>query len=254
MGETRLPGGNLGGAHLVDGTVRRTMGPWSPAVHALLRHLEDRGFPGAPRFLGVDDHGREILTYLEGETVGDAEPWPSWTHAEKTLDQAAAWLRFYHQAVADFTPPADAAWRFGGTWSAELIIGHNDAAPYNAVWREGHLVGFFDWDLASPVTREWDLAYLAFSWVPLHARSVVEAEGFTDFGARPERLRRLLARYGWQGESADFVTVVKSRVSAGVASLRAFAEEGDQDAARLLAQGVAEDCDRAVAELDSMRF
>ena len=254
MSETPLPGGNLGGAHLVDGTVRRRTGFWSPAVHALLRHLEDKEFPGAPRFLGVDDRGREILTYLVGDTVGDVKPWPSWVHADESLDQVARWLRSYHQAVADFTPPPSTTWRFGGSWSPELVIGHNDTAPYNAVWRDSALVGFFDWDLAAPVSREWDLAYVAFSWVPLHARSVVAGEGFTDFVARPARLRRLLKQYGWEGETTDFLLIVKARVIAMVESLRVLAAGGDSDATRLLDRGVAENCERAVLELDEMTF
>jgi chloramphenicol 3-O-phosphotransferase len=65
--EERLPGGNAGGAVLVDGTVRRPTGAWTPAVHDLLRHLEQRGFTGAPRVLGIDEQHREILTYLPGE-------------------------------------------------------------------------------------------------------------------------------------------------------------------------------------------
>ncbi len=32
----------------VGGTVRRSIGLWTPAVHALLRHLERAGFDGAP--------------------------------------------------------------------------------------------------------------------------------------------------------------------------------------------------------------
>ena len=40
----------------VGDTVRRPAGPWTPAVDALLRHLEDVGFPGAPRALGRDRH------------------------------------------------------------------------------------------------------------------------------------------------------------------------------------------------------
>jgi hypothetical protein len=32
----------------VGDTVRRSTGPWTPAVHALLRHLEWAGFDGAP--------------------------------------------------------------------------------------------------------------------------------------------------------------------------------------------------------------
>jgi hypothetical protein len=33
--------------------------------------------------------------------------------------------------------------------------------PYNAAWSEGHLVGFFDWNFAAPVTPQWDLAFTA---------------------------------------------------------------------------------------------
>ena len=51
----------------VGQTVRRTGNPWSPAVLDLLRHLEREGFAGAPRALGFDDQGREVLTYIEGE-------------------------------------------------------------------------------------------------------------------------------------------------------------------------------------------
>jgi hypothetical protein len=43
--EIRLDGGNAGGAVRVGDTVRRTAGPWTPAVHALLAHLAGKG-PG----------------------------------------------------------------------------------------------------------------------------------------------------------------------------------------------------------------
>jgi len=76
----------------------RAAGPWTPAVHALLTHLAAESSPGAPRPLGVDDQGREVLTFMEGETVGGRKPWPAWTHAEDTLDQVARWMRAYHQA------------------------------------------------------------------------------------------------------------------------------------------------------------
>jgi Ser/Thr protein kinase RdoA (MazF antagonist) len=46
-------------------------------------------------------------------------------------------------------------------------VGHQDAAPYNAVVDGDRLVGFHDWDIAGPSTREWDLAFSALSWVPL---------------------------------------------------------------------------------------
>ena len=58
----------------VGDTVRRTAGPHTPAVHALLRHLEAKGFRGAPRALGFDDRGREILSYVDG-TPGSEVGW-----------------------------------------------------------------------------------------------------------------------------------------------------------------------------------
>lgn len=195
--EQRLDGGNAGGAVRVGDTVRRTAGPWTPAVHALLAHLASQDFAGSPRPLGLDEQGREVLTFLPGETVGSRLPWPGWAHDAGTLVQVARWLRGYHDAVAGFVPPAGARWRMAGDWAPGLVIGHNDAAPYNAVWRDGRLAGFIDWDMAGPVSPGWDLAYAAFSWVPLHARRVVAREGFTDFAARPERLRRFLDSYGW---------------------------------------------------------
>ena len=54
-----LVGGNVGRVWRVGHTVRREQGPWSPAVHRLLVHLE--GMSEVPRFHGVDELGREVL-------------------------------------------------------------------------------------------------------------------------------------------------------------------------------------------------
>jgi thiamine kinase-like enzyme len=196
-------------------------------VHALLGHLESVGFDRAPRALGFDDQGREVLSFLPGEVVGTARPWPSWVHSDEALGQVAGWLRDFHTAVATFVPPDGSIWREGGSWRPGLIVGHNDAAPYNAVWADGHLVGFFDWDFAAPVTPEWDLAFTAFGWVPLHARHVVAAEGFTAFADRPRRLRLFLDTYGWDGPAAEFIEIVRERVSASARGIRRIAAAGD---------------------------
>jgi aminoglycoside phosphotransferase (APT) family kinase protein len=200
----------------------------------------------------MDGEGREILTFMPGETVGSTLPWPDWAHAEETLVQVARWLRGYHQAVADFVPEPGAHWRLGGQWRPGLVIGHNDAAPYNAVWRDGKLAGFIDWDMAAPVTRAQDLAFAAFGWVPLHARHVAAREGFTGFAARPVRLGRFLAEYGWPGGIGDFLDLVRARVRAHVAGVRKLAMAGDPLFARLVGQGVAGNLDIALAELQEI--
>ena len=266
MEEQRLPGGNAGGAVLVGGTVRRPTGPWTPAVHALLRHLEARGFAGAPRVLGLDEQDREVLTYLPGETVGTSRPWPAWVHSDEALVEVGHWLRDYHDAAADFVPPRGARWRTSlRPWQPGDIIGHNDAAPYNAVWRpvaldpdnrsrcdEGpgqRLVGFVDWDFAAPCTPIRDLAFAVFSWVPLHARDVVEAEGFTSFAERPRRLRLLLDTYGYTGTTQALLEAVRSRINEHARSLRELAAAGDPLFTRLVNGGVIDRLDRAMAQL-----
>ena len=70
--EEPLGGGNVSaGVVRVGDTVCRPAGPHTPAVHALLSYLQTVGFEGAPRPLGIDERGREILSFIEG-TV----PWP----------------------------------------------------------------------------------------------------------------------------------------------------------------------------------
>ena len=71
MTERRLPGGRSFGAVRVGDEVRRPAQPWTATVHSVLRHLEDAGFDGAPRARGFDDQGRERLTFLPGQTLGE---------------------------------------------------------------------------------------------------------------------------------------------------------------------------------------
>lgn len=237
MTEHKLAGGSDSGAVRDDGTVHRTPGPWTPSVHRLLRHVHARGFELAPRPLDYDRLGREVLTYLEGESVGDQKPFPAWVHSEEALVQVARWLRGYHQAVADFEPADDDVWRQGREWEPGLIIGHNDAAPYNAAWHNGCLSGFFDWDLAGPVSVIEDVAFTAFAWVPLHAKSVVEAEGFTDFAARPRRLQLFLDEYGWEGTTAEILDVAINRASETARLIRELAAGGDPLHEQMVAEG-----------------
>jgi hypothetical protein len=224
--DERLAGGMDAGARLVDGSVRRPFRDWTPSVHDLLGHLERQGFEGAPQVLGIDDHGREMLTYLEGQTVGHSSPWPAWTHSDATLIEMGAWLRRYHDAVASYQPSADATWREGGHWKPGLIIGHGDPAPYNAVW-DGRLIGLIDWDNAGPVLPQEDAAWVAFGWTPLHARQVVVEEGFTDFTRRRRRLAIFLQSYEWSGTLQEAIDLIGVRLEEQIRVMHALAAQGD---------------------------
>ena len=100
MSEETLPGGNTDGAVLIGGVVHKRASPWTPTVHALLRHLEQAGVDGVPRVLGFDEQGRQMLTYLPGEMIGDRDPWPAWVYADSTLVQVGQWIRRIHDATA----------------------------------------------------------------------------------------------------------------------------------------------------------
>jgi hypothetical protein len=249
----QLRGGNAGGAFRVGDTVRRRWGPWTPSVHGLLSYLAQAGFTAAPRPAGIDEHGREILSFLPGLTVGDELPWPAWVHSDHALVQVAHWLREYHEVVARYVPASDAVWREGGSWRPGMLIGHNDAAPYNAAWQDDHLVGFFDWDFAGPVTKEWDLAFTAFAWVPLHARHVVEREGFREFDDRARRLLLFLDSYGWTGSPTGLIRTMQKRVAASSAGIVRAAAAGDLVFQRMIERGIDADLRTAVEELDSFR-
>ena len=77
-------------------TILRPAGPRTPAVHALLRHLEEVGFPASPRVVGdgYDDQGREVLTYIEGRI---AHPHP---YTGEGIWQVGRLLRALHDATA----------------------------------------------------------------------------------------------------------------------------------------------------------
>ncbi len=248
--EQRLPGGRHVGGVRVGDTVHRQSNVWTPAVHSVLRHLESAGFEGAPRVLGHDEQGREVLTFLQGDTVGEQHPWPTWAHTDDALRQTGAWLRRLHDATADYVPEPDAVWFSGRPWRPGLVVGHHDASPYNAVWSDDGLVGFVDWDTAGPSSRELDLAYTALTWVPLHARRVVERQGFTAFDDRSRRLHLLLDAYGYDSDRTAFGTAVVGRARLNADAIRRIAGGGDPALAALLP--IAADLDQAVVEIEAL--
>jgi hypothetical protein len=191
--EEPLTGGFVNKVVRVGSTVRRTTGPWTPGVHALLRHLEAAGFAEAPQVLGIDDQGREILTFIEGATIGWLD-WPPVMLGTSGLAQLGGLLRRYHDVVRGFHPPQDAVWRNPlAPRSGELIL-HGDFSPFNTVWRTDRVVGVIDWDFARPGAAVTDLGYLAWSSVPLDSRTV--RLGFTEGVDYAARLRVVCDAYG----------------------------------------------------------
>jgi hypothetical protein len=188
----------------VGDTVRRPVQANSKLVHALLRHLEDVGFTGAPRFLGIDKAGREVLTYVEGEVAG--RPRPAWIADEDRLASVGRLLRAYDDAAATFTVPPGAEPDPGlpdppgippaPPYPPELI-GHVDITPENVVFRDGWAVALIDFDLAKRATRADEVFNAMMWWAPLS--DPADADPLLRGVDVPRRCRLFADAYGLSG-------------------------------------------------------
>lgn len=204
----------------IGDTVRRPTGPWTPTIHALLRHLD--GFDGAPRVLGIDEEGREILEHVPG-----AMAWPTLgaLATDDGLARAADLLRRYHEAVADFAVPADAVWQFpdmapdcepfvGGEG---MIVCHNDCAAWNLVMGDERWA-FIDWDVAGPRPRIWDVAYAI--------RGMVLVDPDSDLAHRTAIFADV---YGLDDvERRRLPEVVVARIESSISLMRRRGEAGEE--------------------------
>jgi hypothetical protein len=204
----------LSGGRMTSGIVRRgnrllrPMGPWSPAVHEYLRHLEAAGFDGSPRVLGIE-HGREVVTFIDGDVANDPrwEPGhghqlPPYARTDLALRGAAKLIRDLHGAAAGFRP-AITSYRFHPhPPRAGEIVSHGDLGPWNTVYRHGMPVAFIDWDAAQPVGPLADVARAAWTFVPLATPGQLREAGFDPLPDLAVRLRIFLDAYGLEERTA----------------------------------------------------
>jgi hypothetical protein len=201
--EIPLLGGDVSeGVVRVGDTVRRPLGPNAAVIHAVLQHLQQVGFDGAPRLLGIDQHGREVLTFIQGEVAG--RPRPRWMADEDRLRSVARLLRDFHRAMESFVLPAELVPDWGIPDLPDLpelvppepleVIGHQDITPENVVFHDGRAVALIDFDLVKPVSRLLEVVNALVWWAPL-ADPVDRYPEMRDFDAA-RRARIFVDAYG----------------------------------------------------------
>jgi len=244
MDEEILVGGNTHAEIVrIGDTVRRPIGPWTDGVHALLRHLEVRGYASAPRVLGIDDGGREILTYVPGRVV-----WPddvALVRSDSGLADVVSSIRSYHDAVTDFGRADEFIWWDHGRdprGPAEIVC-HNDLALWNLIHGDDGTWTFIDWDLAAPGRRSWDVSWAVLSLVPLMPDSgLTEAETV-------HRLAVFRDSYGVDVFPADVLGVALERCEHEAERIGRLGAAGEEPYERLLAEGHYETWRDAAAHL-----
>lgn len=191
--EEILGGGNINTVVRVGDTVRRHVSAQSETIHALLLHLEAQGVP-APRFMGIDAKGREILGFINGETASPQDMW----EGDAAVVASAKLLHRFHDATLDFEPATGAVWAY--TYpdkDRHEVICHNDFAPYNMVFHDGVPISPIDFDLCGPGPRTRDLAYLAYWMTPLSfAGGDMTSASERDLETGSRRLKLLCETYG----------------------------------------------------------
>jgi hypothetical protein len=220
VAEWSLPGGFVSGVVRNGDTVRRNPGDRAEFVHKLLRYFEERGWMSAPRLLGVDGQGREMLTYLDGYVA-----WRSPTdrvNSIESLTQVARLVRQFHDLTAG-TPLA----------TGQEVVCHNDLSPKNTVYRDGgegmRPVAFLDWDIAAPGARIHDIAHMCWQYLDL-------GPAVHDLVTTSQRMRLMCDAYGMVDRSHVVETILwwQDRCWRGI---DAGAEAGDAAMAGLRASG-----------------
>jgi aminoglycoside phosphotransferase (APT) family kinase protein len=201
-GELLVGDGVTQGIVRIADTVRRPVRPFTRTIQAYLAHLHQAGFTAAPVPLGIDEQGREVLSYVPGEVP--RMPLPPETAGEEVLVALARLIRALHEASAGWTPPPDAVW--GGTPAntgritedATELVSHRDYCPGNVVFRDGLPAALIDFDLAKPTTRLYDVANALWYWAPFRDPRDREP-AFADLDV-PHRVAVFADAYGLSGQ------------------------------------------------------
>jgi len=258
--ERRLPGGNLSKISKVGSTVRRPAGRHTSAVHALLIHLRAAGFEGAPKPLGIDERGREVLEYICGKVHMPQRDGPLGT--DRALVDAGRLLRAFHDASATFVAPHDAQWNLGLAGPAALrwkqfspvVMCHNDAAVWNLIVCRRRAHALIDWDFAAPAPRIWDLASMVRSLAPLLRAKARRALGWPDDHEVGRRLRLFVDAYAaTQPERDILIEATVARAESDLRFGRRALADCDPVWVRMDHRGVLRDNEDDAADLVAMR-
>jgi aminoglycoside phosphotransferase (APT) family kinase protein len=253
--EIELPAGDVTvGVVRIGDTVRRPRQESSDRVAAYLRHLEAAGFDGAPRYLGRDSKGRDVLTFVDGEVPGT--PIESWATANEVLPGVARLVRRLHDAsegyVAQPRPVVPGRPQPLFPEGERRIVAQRDVTPQNTVFRDGVAWGLIDFDLSDWTTRSIDLANTALHWIPLCDPADRPAVyGDIDVAAR---VRLMLDAYGREVvDAAQFLHAAELRFAGSYDIMRWAAENLGGGWARMWDDGVGDVIQRRVSWFAAVR-
>jgi len=156
----------------VNNTVRRPHKATSDFTNSILIFLHENNFHSCPEFLGRDEQGRDVYSFIEGYVPNDI--------GDTTILQLCSFmklLRMFHDLSAIFLN------------SSEKVVCHNDPSPCNTVFLDGEPIALIDWDDAAVGERWEDLAYVLWLWINIGSHNRDEIHIM-------EHIKEALSAYG----------------------------------------------------------
>jgi len=233
---THLEGGHFSGPSRSGNEVSKPRGTWTRASFELLKFLEGRQFNGAPRAIRIGESGEGVFSYMEGHVASGA-PCPGYVWSKDSLVGVTKLLACLHDTTKGWIPGSKDWLKIPGAPESSEVMCHNDAAPWNTLFRNEQPAAFIDWDSAAPGTRLWDIGYLAWHWVPLWPDERAKEHGFVELSTRAARLALIAAAYGNGITCTEILDAAMSRQRAWQAQLTEGARAGVAAYVALMAAG-----------------
>jgi hypothetical protein len=176
--EVPLNGRGHGKAVRVGTTVRRVPDRGSDFAADVLRYLNGPypgrpRYPHAPYYLGTDEEGRDILSYINGTTTDHP-----CQRAEGAYRLGGKILRKLHDVTAGTSLAGQAE-----------CVTHGDPGPRNTIFSFGYPVALIGWSDCRPGPRLADLAHMAWTWC-------IQPDGSVPVSDQAAHLRELISGYG----------------------------------------------------------
>ena len=148
-------------------------------IKELLLYFEKSRFKSAPKYIGLDEKGRNKFGYISGYVPNDIG-----STTLKQLEEFIKIVRKMHDISNNFL--------------GDKVICHHDLSPCNVVFRRNMPFAIIDWDCASIGERWEDITYILWLWLNV---------GDTSKNANDliSQMQHMIFIYGDESIAKDFV-------------------------------------------------
>ena len=235
MDKQVLSGGRDGKIVKETDKVVRPGNAWTPCVHDFLIFMHENGFSNIPKPYGINEEGKEVVSFVEGEVFNDSLP--DMIMSDEVLIDVAKLLRRYHDIGEKYVQrlTGEEVWMLPKKEPQEVMC-HGDFAPYNMTFVEGKVHGIIDFDTLHPGPRLWDIAYAVYRWIPFVSPTN------PDYRENPEeqirRLKLFADTYGLCADARkDLPKMMVERIQSLVSYMQREAENGNEDVIKNIEDG-----------------